>query len=151
EMGSAYRQKPLAFRNLRNGRFEEWPLFSQPLAGRGAAVGDFDNDGDLDILINNMDDRPSLYENTGHPPGNWLTVVLDGNSNGARITVRTAGITQMREIRCCSGYLSSSDRRANFGLGAAESADVEVVWPNGKRTNAAGVKARQFLLLRQTQ
>jgi hypothetical protein len=146
EVGNQYRQRPLVFRNLHDGKFEDWPLFPTPLAGRGAAIGDFDNDGDLDILINNMDGPPVLYENQGKPKGAWLMLSLEGHAIGARVLVEAGGMTQLREIRGASGYLSSSDRRPHFGLGGSAMADaVEILWPNGKRQRLKSVKANQIL------
>ncbi|MSV29715.1 MAG: CRTAC1 family protein [Bryobacterales bacterium] len=143
EMGGRYRQKPLIFRNLRNGKFTEWPLLASALPGRGAAIGDFDNDGDLDILINNIDASPVLYENRGKPAGNWITVEAPV---GARITVRTNGMSQFGEARSSSGYLSSSDRRMHFGLGEAAAADeIQITYVGGRRETLKNVKANQRL------
>ncbi|MEX2262296.1 MAG: CRTAC1 family protein [Bryobacteraceae bacterium] len=157
ETGTTYRQRLLLFRNLADGRFESvgdklGAGFAALHAGRGAAVGDYDNDGDLDVLIANIDDPPALLRNTGKPAHNWLQVGLEpaGASShiGARVYVTAGGLKQMREVRSQSGYLSVSDPRAHFGLGAAATADaVDVVWPDGKRVSTKNVKANQFVRL----
>lgn len=154
--GTNYRQKPLYFRNLRNGKFASivpGAPFEKSYTGRGAAIGDFDNDGALDILINNIDGAPVLLRNSGTPRQNWLEVLLHGhlrnrNALGARVSVRVGGATQMREINGASGYLSSSSRRAHFGLGASGQVDeVTIVWPNGRKRLLKNVKASQRLII----
>ncbi|MGH9629173.1 MAG: CRTAC1 family protein [Bryobacteraceae bacterium] len=142
-VGTTYRQKAMWFRNLKNGKFEEIAGFADPLAGRGAATGDFDNDGDLDIVINNIDGPPALLRNEGIPGMNWLQI---GAPLGARVWVKTQGLTQMREISSASGYLSSSSRRAYFGLGSASKADeVSVSLPDGRKQTRLDVRANQII------
>ena len=158
-VGTSYRQKPLLFRNLRNGTFESigehiGAAFEKPRAGRGAALGDFDNDGDLDILINNIDGPPTLLRNDGFTAGTWLQVELVGKVNrdalGARVYVRSGGITQMREISSASGYLSSSSRRAQFSLrDSPQAEEVRVVWPGGATDILKGVKGNRLITVRE--
>jgi hypothetical protein len=156
-VGTSYRQKLLLFRNLRGDKFESagerfGTPFEKLYAGRGAALGDFDNDGDLDILINNIDGPPTLLRNDGVTGGNWLQIALSGKKNrnalGARIHLRAGGITQMREITSASGYLSSSSRRAQFSLGASTKADeVAIIWPGGKTQTLRDVRVNQLLVV----
>jgi hypothetical protein len=158
-VGTSYRQKNLLFRNLRNGKFERLgdqlgPAFQALYTGRGAAVGDYDKDGDTDIVINNMDAGPNLLRNEG-TPNRWLQVALaregrNRNALGARVYVRTGELTQMREVMSVSGYFSSSSRLLHFGLGENQKADqVTVVWPGGKKQVLQDVKADQVLVIRE--
>jgi hypothetical protein len=154
DTGTTYKQLLLAFRNLRNGKFQPvgeflGPAFRQLYAGRGSAIGDYDNDGDADILINNIDGPPALLRNEGEPKANWLSVELKGGAVvGARVFVRSGAFTQMREITTQSGYLSSSARHAYFGLaGSASPVEVTVVWPGGRKQVLRDVKPRQRLVV----
>jgi hypothetical protein len=102
---------------------------------RGAAFADFNNDGQMDIAVSALDDRPSLLMNQGTPRHHWILVKLEGKSVGARVTLRAGGVTQMREAKAGDSYASSSDPRLHFGLGAAAAIDsLEVRWPSGKVT-----------------
>jgi hypothetical protein len=154
ETGTTYKQNPLAFRNTREGRFTDFSrqlgiAFATKYAGRGSAVGDYDNDGDLDLLINTIDGHPALLNNRGTPDVSWLSVELKGPQTiGARIAVRAGGITQLREINSQSGYLSSSAKRAHFGLpGSTEAEDITVHWPSGQRQVLKKVATRQHLVI----
>jgi hypothetical protein len=118
---------------------------------RGSAAGDFDNDGDLDILILNLNDRPCLLRNDGGNSKNWLMVSLTGTKSnrdaiGTRVRVITAGKTQTRWRMSSAGYLSQSDYRLHFGLGESRQADsVEIRWPTGKVQIIRDVKANQVI------
>jgi len=132
-----YRQPLQLFRNRGNGKFAEdagWRALGKHPA-RGAAVGDFDNDGRLDLAVSLMDSRPLLLRNTA-ARGNWLRLKLRGTKSnrggvGARVSVTADGRRQTASLRAGDSYLSSSDPRLHFGLGAAKSAVVEVQWPGG--------------------
>ena len=145
-----YKTPRILFRNLGNGRFEELTVPAGMHASRGCAFGDFDNDGDIDILIVNQNEPPSLLRNDVIGVNRWIKVKLIGvKSNrsaiGARVTARYGGKTQVREVQSQSSYLSVNDSRLHFGLGAAAIADLEVRWPNGGVEKFARVAANQLV------
>jgi hypothetical protein len=149
----------LLFRNLGDGRFEELidqagPAVGAPHASRGVAFGDFDNDGDVDILIMNQNEPPSLLRNDVTGDGHWLKVKLEGvKSNrsaiGARVTAHYGGKRQAQEVLAQSSYMSVSDRRLHFGLGAAETADLEIRWPNGNLESIDKVAANRLVVVKE--
>jgi len=154
-----YRTPRLVFRNLGDGRFEELideagPGVAAPHASRGCAFGDFDNDGDVDVLVMNMNEPPSLLRNDVTGSGHWLKVLLVGvKSNrsaiGARVVARYGSRRQAQEVTAQSSFYSASDRRLHFGLGAATSADLAIRWPNGATETIQGVEANQLVVIRE--
>lgn len=150
-----YRSPRIIFRNLGDGRFEELigqagPGIDAPHCSRGCAFGDFDNDGDIDVLIMNQNEAPSLLRNDVSSDGHWLKIKLTGvKSNrsaiGARATVRYGAKVQAKEVLAQSSYLSVNDRRLHFGLGAHATADVEIRWPLGSVEKFHGVPADQLV------
>ena len=125
--------------------------FSEKHVGRGSTWADYDNDGDIDILIVNLNDKAILLRNDGGNRGNWLQVrpMLPGgetDATGARITVATGSLRQVRDAVAVMGYLSQGDPRAHFGLGKASEADwVEIRWPDGSVRRIEKVQANQVL------
>jgi hypothetical protein len=117
-----------------------------PLLGRGGAVADFDNDGDLDIAVSTVGGRLALLQNNIET-GNWLEVRLDGFHPGAVVTaVLPDGRELQRELHAGSSYLSSEDPRFHFGLGSADGvAELKVRWPNGELTRLEGISANQLI------
>ena len=118
------------------------------------AFGDFDNDGDVDILIMNQNEPPSLLRNDVTGKNHWLKVKLLGvKSNrsaiGSRVTVTYGGKKQAREVMAQSAYLSSSDRRLHFGLGEVTVADVEVRWTSGVKEMFPKVAADHLVTIRE--
>jgi len=147
------------FRNLGNRTFEELgeeagQSVAEPHCSRGCAFGDFDNDGDVDILIVNLNEPPSLLRNDIKAKQNWIKVKLEGvKSNrsaiGARVLVRYGGKGQAQAVLSQSSYYSSNDPRLHFGLGASSSVDLEICWPNGLREKFKGIASNQLVTLRE--
>ena len=126
-------------------------FFAQKFVGRGAACIDFDNDGDLDILMNVIESQPRLLRNDSPHSHRWLTVVPVRADTGmvalgATVTVKAEGRTMVQPVLGVNGYLVSNDPRPNFGLGAADTAaSVEITWPDGTKQVLTDVKANQIL------
>src|SRR5947208_6559832 len=147
-----HRGPRIVFRNVDGVRFEDVSVRSgqgatAPHSSRGAAFGDFDNDGDIDVLVFNMNEPPSLLRNDYAGPNHWIAVKLEGTTSnraaiGATVRVTAGGPTQARAVLSQSSYYSHDDLRLHFGLGAATAAErIEVTWPSGKietLTNIAG-------------
>ncbi len=154
-----FRTPRLVFRNLGEGRFEELideagSGVSATHASRGCAFGDFDNDGDVDILVMNMNEPPSLLRNDVTGGGHWLKVLLAGvKSNasaiGARVVCSYGGRMQAQEVLAQSSFYSANDRRLHFGLGSATKADLTIRWPNGATEQVPGVDANQLVVIRE--
>jgi hypothetical protein len=158
--GVAYAERPLLFRNLGNGKFAEvgeraGAALKLKRVGRGLATGDFDNDGNVDLLVSNLDDSPELLRNLGASRGHWLRIKTVGTRSnrdgfGARVEVTAGSLTQTSEVRANSSYLSASDPRLHFGLGAATRADRVVIhWPSGATDTLQDEKADQELLVEE--
>ncbi|MBM3761881.1 MAG: CRTAC1 family protein [Acidobacteria bacterium] len=152
---AGYKQRKVLYRNLGKSRFADvspqtGPGILEQVSARGLAVGDFDNDGDLDVAVNCVNDVPQLLRCDNTTGRRWLQVKLIGTvSNrsaiGARVICRHGGRNQMAEVRSGGSYLSQSDLRLHFGLDQAETADLQIRWPNGKEQQLNGVKANQIL------
>jgi len=154
-----FRTPRLVFRNLGDGRFEELieeagPGVADVHSSRGCAFGDFDNDGDIDILVINLNEPPSLLRNDLVSDRHWLKVLLAGvvsnrSAIGAQVVAVYGGRRQVQAVLAQSSYLSVNDRRLHFGLGAATSADLEIRWPNGREEKIAKVGADQLVVIRE--
>jgi hypothetical protein len=122
--------------------------------GRGTAFGDFDNDGDIDVLVINKNDIPTLWRNDGGNTKNWLMIRTEGvKSNrcgiGARLVVKREGMVRAFEVRASDSFLSSNDLRTHIGLAGLKSADIEIIWPSGLVDKHPGVAANQFYLAKE--
>jgi hypothetical protein len=157
---SRYLQPKELYRNLGNGRFAEVAAGSgsdlvTPRAARGAAFGDYDNDGDVDVLSINVNARPNLYRNDGGNGKSWIGFRLVGSSSnrdaiGARIEIEAGGRTQIGEVRSGGSYLSHNDMRVHFGLGSARRVDrIRIRWPNGKTETLAGMDSGRYVTIRE--
>lgn len=155
-----YAQTNQLFRNNGDGRFTDVSVragapFQVERVHRGAAFGDVDNDGDIDILVTTVNDVPLLLRNEGTDGFNSLLVSTEGvlsnrDGIGALVTVITDDVRQRREIRSAYSYLAASDFRAHFGLGTSTVADSIIVdWPSGARDVATGVAGDQWITIRE--
>ena len=140
---AGYKQRKVVYRNLANGRFADISAqlgapVTEPKAGRGAAFADFDNDGDVDIIVNNVHDTPDFYRLDRTSAAHWIGVQLTGTESnrsaiGARVRVVIPGAVLRQDVRGGGSYYSQNDLRQYFGLGAAARVErVEVRWPNGR-------------------
>jgi hypothetical protein len=150
-----YRQRNLLLENVGGGSFEDvtaeaGPGFALIESSRGLAAGDYDNDGDLDLLVSNLDGAPSLLRNDS-ATGHWLTVICKtpphgGPLIGTKVIATLGEKTMIRDIASGSSFLSVHDERAHFGLGGAQTVRrLEVRWPDGTLTVRENVPANQFL------
>ena len=149
----------LIFRNLGNGKFEELiedagPGIAAPHSSRGCAFGDFDNDGDMDVLIVNLNEPPSLLRNDVSGTNHWLKVKLVGaKSNrsaiGATVTARYGGKVQAQALTQPVELLLGQRSAAALRSGAAEVVDLEIRWPNGNREALSKVPADRFVVVRE--
>ena len=145
-------------RNLGNGGFQRvtggGPGLPSKHSSRGCAFGDFDNDGDLDVLILNMNEPPSLLRNDVQGNHHWLKVRLIGTKSnrsaiGARVVAHYGGKVQAQEVLSQSSFYSCNDPRLHFGLGSAASADLEIVWPSGNKESHAAVPCDKLVTIRE--
>lgn len=155
-----YTEEDVLLRNDGKGQFVDvakvsGSYFQEKYVGRGCTFGDYDNDGDLDLLVINLNKTPKLLRNDGGNRNRWLMVEakLAGglrDAIGARVTVRSGSLVQIQDVIPVTGYLSQADVRRHFGLGKIDTADaVEIRWPDGKVTKLSDVKTNQILKVTQ--
>ncbi len=157
EIGTAFRQSNQLFRNRANGSFQEWKIASldEAWSSRGAAHCDYDNDGDLDIAVNNLDAAPTLLRNELSGNRHWVSLLLEGDPSnlsavGTRVAVNAASTRQIREVQAGGSYQAGNDLRIHFGVGADRRiARIEVRWPDGRKQNFEDVEADRHYRLKQ--
>ena len=158
--GTTYAEPKQMFRNIGRGRFENvsdrlGPDMLKPHVSRGAASGDFDNDGDLDILVSSCGQKPQLLRNDGGNAGHWLEILLIGiKSNrdgvGARVKVSAGELAVYDQRKGGMSYQSAQDPRLHFGLGGHAQVDtVEIVWPSGMVTKLEKLESDQIIAVRE--
>ena len=155
----SYAQKDLLYENV-GGRFRDisaqaGPALQAERVGRGLAVGDFDNDGSLDVVISSVGRAPVLLKNQGPAKGNWIIVRAQGSKSnkfglGATVRVQTANGVQVRAINNVASYLSSNDIRLHVGLGTATIIQqIDVLWPSGTKQTLKDVAVNQILVIKE--
>ena len=158
--GAGYKQRKLLYHNRGSGTFDEvaaqfGAVMTDARVGRGLAAGDLDNDGRLDIVVNNLDGRPEVLHNELADRGNWIIVKLTGKGKntdaiGALVTLRAGALSQKRVIQSGTGYISQNDMRLHFGIGPATEADsIAVRWPDAATSTLEHVKANQIITIAQ--
>jgi hypothetical protein len=158
----SYKEPKMLYRNLGNGRFEDvssktGAALSELNLARGCAFGDFDNDGDVDIVINNLDGPPSLLRNDGGNKNNWIMVKCVGTRSnrsgiGTRVKVTAGGRTHIDEVMSGSSYYSQNDLRLHFGLDKATKVEsIEISWPSGLKENLKNLPVNQLFIVQETK
>jgi len=159
KLDRSYRQDRQVYLNLHDGTFADisgvaGPAIKDRRSSRGAALGDLDGDGSLEIVINNMYDTPSLLKNQGER-GNWIILKTIGTKSnrdgiGARVTILAGGRKQMDEVRSGGSFISQNDLRLHFGIGDASKVDrAEVIWPSGRNEFFSDLTAGQVVLIEE--
>ena len=154
-----YRERAILYRN-EHGRFVDISESAgtgilEKHSSRGAAFADYDNDGNVEVLVNNQNEAASLLRQAGKPAGNWITLQLEGTKSnrsaiGARVRVTAGDLVQTGEVRSGGSYLSQSDLRLHFGLGRATSVDsIEITWPGGAHQLVANPDLNRLVPIRE--
>ena len=158
-VGSTFRERKLLYWNRHDGKFTDisanaGPGITTPFNSHGTAAADFDNDGMVELLVNNSHDPPSLLKNYG-PHGAWILIKLVGTKSnrdaiGAQVKIRANGHQQLQEVRSGGSYISQSDFRLHFGLGLATKVDqLEIRWPSGLVEKLEDVPANQIVIVKE--
>jgi hypothetical protein len=160
-VGQQYRQPNQLYHNKGNGKFIDLSTHAGPglqvvEVSRGAAYGDYDTDGDLDILVANLDAAPTLLRNDSRAQGHWLSLRLRGEglnleAIGARVRLTAGDLQQQREVRTGTSFQSQHSLRLHFGLATEQSADIEIRWPDGSEQIYRAIKADAFYTIDKEQ
>lgn len=153
--GAKYRERKLVFLNQHDGTFRDvsnlvGTAVTRPEPSRGVAFGDLDNDGRIDVVVENIDGKPMILHNEGSSGNHWITFQLTGSKSnraaiGARIRLTAGGMTQIEEVRSGGSYLSQNDLRPHFGLDSATKIEsVEIRWPSGIIDTLKNLAADKF-------
>lgn len=156
----SYKQKCQFFTNTGTGIFRDisekvGAFFTQPVVARGSAIGDYDNDGDMDILVSCSNDSPVLLRNDTQIRNNWLKIELIGTKSsrdgiGSKVIVRTGDLTQVKEVTCGGSYASGSELVLHFGLGTSSEVDsIEVKWQSGHIQRLKNMSVNQVLRIEE--
>ena len=162
ELKHWYGQEDQLFENIGGEKFldvsvERGEYFEKELVGRGACFGDYDNDGDIDAYIVNLNDHGTFLRNNKGNQNNWLLIKLIGQTSnrdgiGARVIVSTGDLVQTAQKKSTNGYLSQNDPRMHFGLSDNEMVDrIEVIWPSGKVQVLENIQAGQILTIKESE
>jgi len=157
---TTYREPRVLYRNIGGGKFEEvsqlaGEAITTPSTGRGCAFGDYNNDGCVDVIINNQNSRPSLLKVTSENHNHWINIKLVGTKSnrsaiGARVKCVSGGTSQIGEVRSGGSYISQNDLRLHFGLGEKTSVDaLEIRWPSGAVDHLQNIPANQFIRVQE--
>ncbi len=159
DKSAAYKQAAQLFHNVGGKSYEDVSAqagsgFQKPIVGRGLAIGDYDNDGRVDILLVDSEGTPILLHNETPNAGHWLSCKLVGTKSnrdgiGALLTVEAGGQKLYRRCATDGSYMSASDRRVHLGLGSATSATITVRWPSGTTTTYKNVRADRVITLQE--
>jgi len=155
-----YKDRAILYQNLTNGKFQDisaeaGPAFLEKHSSRGVAFGDYDNDGTVEIAVNNQNEAPSLLKQSVNPPGHWIILKLIGTRSnrsaiGARVKLIANHHAQCGEVRSGGSYLSQSDLRLHFGLASATRIDsIEIHWPSGTRQLVANQGSDRILTIQE--
>ncbi len=158
--GAKYRQRKLVFQNQRDGTFADisdsvGPTVTIPQPSRGAAFGDLDNDGRIDVVVENIDGSPLVLHNDSDSSNHWISLQLEGTHGnrlavGAKVRVVAGELSQVDEVRSGGSYLSQNDLRLHFGLGSADKVDrVEIRWPFGVTQTVQNLAADHFYVVKE--
>ncbi len=155
-----HRSPRLLYQNLGNGRFKDVSNsagtgITEPRSSRGSCYGDFDNDGDIDALVMNMNEPPLLLQNNLKSENNWLTIKLTGTKSnrsaiGSRITIKNGEAKQAQEITSQTSYYSHNDTRVHFGLGEKKKVEeIEIRWASGQIETVKNIGSNQFVTIKE--